>query len=50
MVQFGNVKETESRIILTSEPKSTQHIYHSTCRGGFSSTYMTAEGKALREQ
>jgi len=42
------VKETESRVILTGEPKSTQHIYRSTCRGGYSNTYMTAAGKALK--
>src|SRR3978361_516293 len=37
-------------IVLSGEPKSTQHIYRNTCRGGFSTTYMTAEGKALKEQ
>jgi len=37
-------------IVLTGEPKSTQHIYRNTCRGVFSTTYMTAEGKALKEQ
>jgi Holliday junction resolvase RusA-like endonuclease len=37
-------------ILLSGEPKSTQHIYRNTCRGGFSTTYMTAEGKALKEQ
>jgi Holliday junction resolvase RusA-like endonuclease len=37
-------------IVLTGEPKSTPHIYRNTCRGGFSTTYMTAEGKALKEQ
>jgi Holliday junction resolvase RusA-like endonuclease len=36
-------------ITLSGEPKSTQHLYRSTCRGGFSNTYMTAEGKALKE-
>lgn len=36
-------------IVLDGEPKSTQHIYRNTCRGGFSTTYMTAEGKALKE-
>jgi Holliday junction resolvase RusA-like endonuclease len=36
-------------IVLTGEPKSTQHIYHSTCRGGYSTTYMTSQGKALKE-
>jgi Holliday junction resolvase RusA-like endonuclease len=35
-------------IVLSDEPKSTQHIYHSTCQGGFSNTYMTAEGKAIK--
>ena len=34
---------------MSGEPKSTQHIYRNTCRGGFSPTYMTAEGKALKE-
>jgi hypothetical protein len=37
----------ERPIILSGEPKSTQHIYRSTCRGGFSNTYMTPEGKAI---
>ena len=37
-------------ITLSGEPKSTQHIYRSTCRGGFSTTYMTPDGKALKEQ
>ena len=39
----------ERTIVLRGEPKSTQHIYRNTCRGGFSTTYMTAEGKALKE-
>jgi Holliday junction resolvase RusA-like endonuclease len=38
------------KLVLSGEPKSTQHIYRNTCRGGFSTTYMTAEGKALKEQ
>jgi Holliday junction resolvase RusA-like endonuclease len=38
------------KLVLSGEPKSTQHIYRSTCRGGFSTTYMTAEGKALKQQ
>jgi Holliday junction resolvase RusA-like endonuclease len=42
--------ETIRRIVLTGEPKSTQHIYRSTCRGGFSTVYLTAEGKALKER
>lgn len=37
-------------ITLSGEPKSTQHICRTTCRGGFSSVYMTAEGNALKEQ
>jgi Holliday junction resolvase RusA-like endonuclease len=37
-------------VVLSGEPKSTQHIYRNTCRGGFSTTYMTAEGKALKEK
>jgi hypothetical protein len=32
------------------EPKSTQHTYRNTCRGGFSTTYMTPVGKTLKEQ
>jgi Holliday junction resolvase RusA-like endonuclease len=36
-------------IVLTGEPKSTQHIYRNTCRGGYSTTYMTPQGKALKE-
>ncbi|HEV7514517.1 MAG TPA: RusA family crossover junction endodeoxyribonuclease [Candidatus Acidoferrum sp.] len=36
-------------IILLGEPKSTQHIYRATCRGKFPTTYMTAEGKAIKE-
>lgn len=35
---------------LTGQPKSTNHIYKNTCRGGFSSTYLSPEGKALKEQ
>lgn len=37
-------------IKLTGNPKSTQTIYRSACRGGFATTYMTREGKALKEQ
>jgi len=43
------VKETESQIILSGEPKSTQHIYGLTCRGRFATRYMTPQGKALKE-
>ncbi len=39
-----------NKIIFSGEPKSTQHIYRSACRGGFAQLYMTAEGKALKEQ
>lgn len=37
-------------IVLTGEPKSTQHIYRATCQGGYAHTYMIPEGKALKEQ
>lgn len=37
------------KIVLAGEPKSTQHIYHYTCRSGYASMYMTAEGKATKE-
>jgi Holliday junction resolvase RusA-like endonuclease len=37
-------------ITLSGEPKSTQTIYRASCRGGYPTTYMTAEGKALKEQ
>lgn len=37
------------KIVLQGEPKSTQHIYRATCRGRFPTTYMTVEGKALKE-
>jgi len=37
-------------VTFTGEPKSTQQIYRNTCRGGFSTTYRTPEGKALKEQ
>ena len=36
--------------MLSGEPKSTQHIYRSACRGRYPTMYMTAEGKALKEQ
>ena len=35
-------------IVLTSEPKSTQHVYKFTSRP-FPRMYMTAEGKAIKE-
>lgn len=37
------------RIILEGEPKSTQTIYRATCRGRFPTTYMTPEGKSIKE-
>jgi Holliday junction resolvase RusA-like endonuclease len=37
-------------IVLSGEPKSTQHIYGLTCRGRFAQRYMTPAGKALKEQ
>lgn len=37
------------KITLLGEPKSTQHIYGQTCRGGYMVKYMTKEGKALKE-
>jgi hypothetical protein len=36
-------------IILKGDPKSTQHIYRATCRGRFPTTYMTTEGKVLKD-
>jgi Holliday junction resolvase RusA-like endonuclease len=35
-------------IVLSGEPKSTQHIYKYACRGNHPALYMTAEGKALK--
>jgi Holliday junction resolvase RusA-like endonuclease len=43
------VLSSRSPIILSGEPKSTQHIYRKACRGGFPQLYMTAEGKTLKE-
>ncbi len=43
------MKEREYTLILRGEPKSTQHIYRATCRGRFPTTYMTREGKAIKE-
>lgn len=37
-------------IVLTGEPKSTQHIYGLACRGRYPQRYMTPAGKALKEQ
>ena len=35
-------------IILKGEPKSNQHIYKISARGGFAKIYMSAEGKAIK--
>ncbi len=35
-------------IVLSGEPKSTQHLYGLTCRGRFPTRYMTPAGKALK--
>lgn len=37
------------KLTLLGEPKSTSHIYKFTCRGSFPSMYMSAQGKALKE-
>lgn len=37
-------------ITLTGTPRSTSHIYKYTCVGGRPRGYMSAEGKALKEQ
>ena len=36
-------------ISLKGNPKSTQHVYKITSRGKFATMYMSAEGKALKE-
>lgn len=36
-------------VTLTGEPRSTNHVYKSVCRGSFPSVYLSAEGKALKE-
>ncbi len=37
-------------IVLTGEPKSTQHFYGLACRGRYPQRYMTPAGKSLKEQ
>jgi Holliday junction resolvase RusA-like endonuclease len=37
-------------IVLSGESRSTNHLYKNTCRNGYSTTYLTPEGKALKEQ
>jgi Holliday junction resolvase RusA-like endonuclease len=34
---------------LLGDPKSTNHIYKSVCRGRFASVYMSTDGKNLKE-
>lgn len=36
-------------ITLTGEPRSTNHVYKTTCRNGYAQTYLTPEGRALKE-
>lgn len=36
-------------IVLKGDPKSTNHIYRSACRGRFQTMYMTPEGKAIKQ-
>lgn len=35
-------------ITLQGEPKSTNHLYKSTCRNGFAAVYLSQEGKTLK--
>jgi Holliday junction resolvase RusA-like endonuclease len=37
------------KIVLSGNPKSTNHIYRASCRGSFPTTYLTPEGKAIKE-
>lgn len=37
-------------IVLTGNPISTNQIYRNTCRGGFSTTYMSEAGKVRKEE
>jgi crossover junction endodeoxyribonuclease RusA len=41
--------DIRATLVLSGEPKSTQHIYGLVCRGRFPTRYMTPEGKALKE-
>jgi Holliday junction resolvase RusA-like endonuclease len=36
-------------ITLSGEPKSTQHIYKSVCRGKFPTVYLSPEGKSIKQ-
>jgi Holliday junction resolvase RusA-like endonuclease len=42
------VRQFKDDITPPGEPKSTNHIYKSVCRGAFPSVYLSAEGKALK--
>ena len=39
----------KTKLTLLGEPKSTNNIYKSMCRGRFASVYMSKEGKDLKE-
>lgn len=36
-------------VTLKGVPQSTNHVYKHACRGGFSRVYMSADGRALKE-
>ncbi len=36
-------------IVLKGEPRSTNNLYKSVCRGSFPTVYLSSEGKALKE-
>jgi Holliday junction resolvase RusA-like endonuclease len=38
-----------TKIVLLGEPKSTNSIYKSACRGNFPSVYMSHEGRKLKD-
>jgi len=38
-----------NKIILKGIPQSTNNLYKSTCRNGYPTVYMTADGKAMKE-
>ena len=42
-------KPKKTKITLKGNPKSTQHIYRSTCKGGFHRRYMIPEGVDIKE-
>ena len=49
IMSFYTINMKSIKITLLGEPKSTSHIYKYVCRGGFPSGYMSAQGKALKE-